>query len=80
MSNEKKVGRPILNDTDEKKQQAYEKNKDLTNKRIKIKNDRLKEKNQEKINKLKELFPNSYIKATVKGITIQIINSDLEKF
>ena len=80
MSNEKKVGRPITNDSVEKKQFSYEKNKNDTNKRIKDLNDTIKKKNKEKLQIFQDMFPNSKIKATAKGISIYVSNIELEKY
>ena len=76
----KKVGRPVINDTFEKKHNAYEKNKDATNKRIKELNETNKEKNKLKIDAIKQIIPNSYVKATSKGLTVYIPNSELDKY
>ena len=76
----KKIGRPVLNDTIEKKHQAYEKNKEATNKRIKELNDSNKERNKLKIDAIKQIIPNCQVKATSKGLTVYIPNSQLDKY
>lgn len=75
----KKRGRPKIYNDEEKVKEAYMKNLESAKERSKKINEENKKKNAEYIDKLKEKYPTSRVKATSNGITVNISMEDLSK-